>query len=466
MENDFYVYIYLDPRKSGEYKYGEYEFGFEPFYVGKGKIKYNEKGNITYNRWKKLDGRNDYFINKFNKIKENGLEPIVVKIKENMIEDDSFLLEIELIDIIGRENLGKGPLVNFTDGGEGVSGYTHTEEELEKQRKDLIDIKQKFEERGYNLLTEEKDYKNCYTKLDYVCPEGHRKSIAWSNFQQGNGCPKCATELNSEKLKMNFTDIKKAFEERNYMLLTKEEDYKNSKQKLDYICPIGHQHSISWGSFRQGHDCPICSRYKIYFSEIQKEFERRKYTLLTLEEDYKNCDTKLNYICPEGHQHSISWDSFQRGSGCPICGNESASEKTRKDFSDIKLKFEERGYNLLTEGKDYKNAHQKLNYICPRGHKHLITWSHFQQGRRCPICGTESRSKKRRMNFSDIKKTFERRGYNLLTKEEDYKNSKQKLNYIHNKCGNNHSISWSHFQQGQGCPKCNKENRKRKDLQK
>jgi len=34
--NNFYIYICLDPRKSGIYKYEKYKFDYEPFYVGKG----------------------------------------------------------------------------------------------------------------------------------------------------------------------------------------------------------------------------------------------------------------------------------------------------------------------------------------------------------------------------------------------------------------------------------------------
>jgi hypothetical protein len=35
--NDFYVYVYCDPRKPGDYIYEKYKFLYEPFYVGKGR---------------------------------------------------------------------------------------------------------------------------------------------------------------------------------------------------------------------------------------------------------------------------------------------------------------------------------------------------------------------------------------------------------------------------------------------
>ena len=50
----------------------------------------------------------------------------------------------------------------------------------------------------------------------------------------------------------------------------------------------------------------------------------------------------------------------------------------------IKSEFEKEGYILLA--KEYYNAHQKLDYICPKGHKHKITWHKWQLGRRCPFC--------------------------------------------------------------------------------
>jgi len=242
--NYYYIYIYLDPRKFGKYKYGKYEFEYEPFYIGKGKN----------GRWKDIKrGRNTYFIRKINKIKKCGLEPIVFKLYENLNEKESFEKEIELIDKIKKTN--SKILVNITDGGDGCSGRIVLEKTLKKLRKDFQKIKNEFERRGYILLTEEKDYKNARdTKLKYICPKGHNNSMRWDNFRQGQNCSIC----DNEKRRKDFSNIKKEFEKRNYILLIKKEEYKNSFTKLKYICPNGHEGYMSWNSFQKGNNCPIC----------------------------------------------------------------------------------------------------------------------------------------------------------------------------------------------------------------
>jgi len=122
--NNFYVYIYLDPRKPGIYRYRDFEFDFEPFYVGKGKS----------SRWKienHID-KNDnskWLTNKINKI---GIKNIIVKKIYTLLEElTAFNLEKELISSIGRKDLKLGPLINFTDGGEG--GSNPSQETREKR---------------------------------------------------------------------------------------------------------------------------------------------------------------------------------------------------------------------------------------------------------------------------------------------------------------------------------------------
>jgi hypothetical protein len=229
MKNNFYIYIYLDPRKSGKYKYGNYCFLYEPFYVGKGKGKrYDDVNN----------GRSNYFKGIINKIKGSGLNSIILKIKEDLNEKNSFKFEEQLINLIGRKDLNKGPLINFTNGGEGISGYRHNYKTKklmsEIKIKNFSDIKKEFEKINYKLLTEENEYKNAKQKLEYICDKGHKNSITWSNFKNIK-YKKCCKICNKKNIRKNFSDIKKEFERINYKLLTEENEYKNSKQKLNYI---------------------------------------------------------------------------------------------------------------------------------------------------------------------------------------------------------------------------------------
>ena len=119
---NFYVYIYLDPRK---YQYGEYSFDYEPFYVGKGK---DERCYVHLN----IYGKNHYKNNKIKKILFEGhdLKKYIIKVDENLSEQEAFELEIKLISLIGRKN--DGPLTNLTDGGEGMCGYKFSDETKKK----------------------------------------------------------------------------------------------------------------------------------------------------------------------------------------------------------------------------------------------------------------------------------------------------------------------------------------------
>jgi hypothetical protein len=79
------------------------------FYVGKGRdYRHNETSN-----------RNNYWHNIVNKC---GFSSEIIF--DNLDEELALLVEVELIDKYRKMNM---KLANLTDGGEGVSGYKHTE---------------------------------------------------------------------------------------------------------------------------------------------------------------------------------------------------------------------------------------------------------------------------------------------------------------------------------------------------
>ena len=131
----FYVYIYLDPRKPGKYYYPGVNttFLYEPFYVGKGsKYRLNKHLNSVQAGSKYVF--NSFKVGKIKHILNEGLQPYIIILYNNLLEKDAFNLEKETIINIGRNDLRKGPLCNFTNGGEGSSGRKASEATKEIMR--------------------------------------------------------------------------------------------------------------------------------------------------------------------------------------------------------------------------------------------------------------------------------------------------------------------------------------------
>lgn len=109
MINKSIYYVYVIFHKNGH-----------PVYVGKGKGRRAEHhAKFSHSRHLK------------NLYKKYGDLPLV-KIRENLSEKEACETEIAFISAIGRRDLGTGPLVNLSNGGEGLSGHIKSKETREK----------------------------------------------------------------------------------------------------------------------------------------------------------------------------------------------------------------------------------------------------------------------------------------------------------------------------------------------
>jgi hypothetical protein len=303
-------------------------------------------------------------------------------------------------------------------------------------------VKQKFEDRGYELL--ETEYVNCETKMHYRCPHhfDEELSIKYNNFQSGQGCPYCGG-----KAKLTYEEVKASFKEYGYELL--ETEYINSKTKMRCRCPYHPDKilSIRYNDINRKSGCHYCggSRAKLTFEEVKQKFEERGYELL--ENEYINNSTKMRYKCPhhlDKEGLSITYGNFQSGQGCPYCGG-----RVKLTYEEVKSKFEERGYELLET--EYVNCETKMRYKCPH---HLdkiikICYNDFNNGHHgCPYCGGT-----KKLIYEEVKALFEERGYELL--EIKYKNARTPMKYrcpYH--CDKEISIAYHALKLGQGCPYC------------
>lgn len=232
-------------------------------------------------------------------------------------------------------------------------------------------VKASFEGDGYTLLST--GYKNNHTKLKYKCSKGHVHSIVWRNWQRGDRCPYCDGQA-----KPPFEYVRKQFELEGYVLLST--NYINNKTKLDYICPNGHRHDVTWSEWNNGGvRCLFCSnRSPIDFDNIKQAFTLENYTLLTGK--YKNNNTKLNYSCPYGHEHSITWANWVTGYRCPTCANINRTGPGHHNWQGGKTLEE---YCGVWKDKEYRqdirdrDGNRCLNPYCTSPNKKDLTIHHI-----------------------------------------------------------------------------------------
>lgn len=181
-------------------------------------------------------------------------------------------------------------------------------------------------------------------------------------------------------------------ESEGYTLITPEEQF-TSKSRLEYICPMGHNHGImNYSIFvHQKRRCPLCRKLQSMtpYSIIYKTFTDIKCEILyPLENEYhefKIKSEKIQYICPNGHKTSALWHNFnKKGCTCIDC----FKLRKRISYEDILKSFNERGYKVISPSKEYYKAayKQKIRYVCPNNHEHEIMYQDFINNHGCPEC--------------------------------------------------------------------------------
>lgn len=184
--------------------------------------------------------------------------------------------------------------------------------------------------------------------------------------------------------------IKSEFAREGYKLLARE--YRNNKQKLEFICPSGHKHEIKWNSWQQGCRCAACGgKLRKRISEIEREFASEGYNLLTF--SYINNKQKLEYLCTHGHRSSIAWSDWKSGYRCAECAG-----LKKYSLKEVRKAFEQENYKLIVS--EYLNANAIMKYECPNGHISQTSWHDWKRGTRCKACYHNSRIK----NINDIAK--------------------------------------------------------------
>jgi len=241
--------------------------------------------------------------------------------------------------------------------------------------KTLDDYHTLAKERGFRWLGPE--VPNTNTKTGWECEQDHQWKTTFQSIQQGKSCPFC-----SGRATRTPDDYHMLAKERGFCWLGPE--VPNTNTKTGWECEQGHQWKTTFQSIRRRIGCPFCAgqapKTPDDYHTLAKERGFR-----WLGSEVPNIRTKTGWECEQGHQWKTTFQSIQRGIGCPFCfGN------APKMPDDYYILAKERGFKWL--GPQVPNIKTRTSWECEQGHQWETRYNAIQKGRGCPFCARNQKT--------------------------------------------------------------------------
>lgn len=170
--------------------------------------------------------------------------------------------------------------------------------------------------------------------------------------------------------------------------------FKTLQDKVTIICPIHGEFEQKAANHMRGDGCPSCSGNKKLnneeFIKRAREVHKDKYDYSKV--NYKNCEEKVEIICPI---HGSFWQSFRhhvmRGHGCPECNGGVLQTKEEFIRKAIAIHGDKYDYSRVV----YINAITPVEIICKTHNKSFwqTPHTHITGKGGCPECAGVGSSK-------------------------------------------------------------------------
>lgn len=215
----------------------------------------------------------------------------------------------------------------------------------------------------------------CYVKnnqkVEMLCPNNHTINITPSDFKSNKRCAKCSGVCAEQAMEDFFSLAKK----KGFKVVGR---YINSSTKIEVSCPNSHKIKIVPSQFKAGHGCVKCvgqcpdeSKRELYLFA-----EKVKYTV---KGEYIKNSLKLDFVCDQHHDFSMTPHNFKSGHRCPKC-MEKCPEQAKTRFLELVLNDK-----YIFSGP-FTDNETKVNLICPEGHVWFVTPKDYKAGYRCSSC--------------------------------------------------------------------------------
>ena len=246
-----------------------------------------------------------------------------------------------------------------------------------------------------------------HKKAWWKCDNGHTWSAAISERSIGRNCPYCygryAIKGKDDLLTVN-PDLAKQWNYNKNGSLSPDNVKAQSNKKVWWICEKGHEWSAPIARRSNGSGCPFCSGRVALAGyndlatlrpDIAKQWHKNKNGELRPQDVTVASHKKVWWQCDQGHEWPAIVKDRTSGDGCPYCSGRYAI-KGKNDLATTNPELvKEWNYDKNGDLKPENvksGSHNKVWWICERGHEWQAVISSRATGIGCPICASENQS--------------------------------------------------------------------------
>lgn len=175
-------------------------------------------------------------------------------------------------------------------------------------------------------------------------------------------------------------------------------EYNGMHEKVECRCCRGHEWATLAHNLTNGRGCPKCgiienAAKRTKSHEVFVEEVHNINADITVVGIYKNCSTKIEFRCKNGHSWFAKPDDIRAGHSCPICSCERRAKRRLKTHEQFIVDLFNVNPEIQILGK-YEKSNIKIECKSTKcGHKWFATPSMLLSGYGCPRCCTSKGEK-------------------------------------------------------------------------
>ena len=322
-------------------------------------------------------------------------------------------------------------------------------------------------------LTPDKVTPGSGKKVWWKCNNGHEWQCS-INERNISGCPYCSGKRASKEYNLSVLrpEIAKQWHPFKNGSLTPDKVTPGSLKKVWWKCNNGHEWQANIIHRKKNLGCPCCSgrraskEYNLLAlqQKIARWWHPTKNGNLTPDKVTPGSGRKVWWMCEKGHEwravivNKREKQNKKFSHNCPFC----AGKKPSKDYNllavrpEIAKQWHPVKNGKLTPDKVTPSAHNRVWWICDKGHEWQNTIAKRKAGTGCPKCASKTATKEHNLmnTHPDISGQWDPTKNGFLTPEDVTPHSRKKVWWICHKGHEWEDLIRARTKYGNTCPYC------------